>query len=154
VLGSSALVCLIAFLFNLLPENPLPGNVDGVSSAAPWLALLFDAGLTSLFGVQHSAMIRPCTPAPFRSNTRYRYLRDPIMTGVFIGIWVTPVMTTGRLLFAVGMSLYLFIGVYHEEKDLLRAFGDRYLSYMKSTGRFLPLPAKSATLDNVTERTR
>lgn len=60
------------------------------------------------------------------------------MTGVFIGIWFTPVMTLGNLLFALGMSTYIFIGVYYEESDLIKAFGSRYLGYMKSAGKFLP----------------
>lgn len=76
---------------------------------------------------------------PFKVSSLYRYVRHPIMTGVFIGIWITPVMTVGHLLFAMGMSLYILIGVYHEEKDLIQAFGDRYLGYIRSTGKFIPL---------------
>ena len=34
---------------------------------------------------------------------------------------------------------YILIGVAHEERDLIRAFGDRYLAYRTSTGRFLPV---------------
>lgn len=66
------------------------------------------------------------------------------MTGAFIGIWFTPVMTAGHLLFALGMSAYILIGVYHEEKDLVRTFGERYLRYRGRTGRFLPKPGTSA----------
>jgi protein-S-isoprenylcysteine O-methyltransferase Ste14 len=60
------------------------------------------------------------------------------MTGVFIGVWVTPSMTAGHLFFALGMSVYILIGVYHEEKDLIREFGDKYRRYIDSTGRFFP----------------
>jgi protein-S-isoprenylcysteine O-methyltransferase Ste14 len=60
------------------------------------------------------------------------------MTGAFIGIWATPVMTLGHLVFAIGMSVYILIGVYHEEKDLARAFGEKYKAYTESTGKFLP----------------
>lgn len=45
------------------------------------------------------------------------------MTGVFVGIWFTPVMTAQHLLFAVGMSACILTGVYHEERDLLLSFG-------------------------------
>jgi methanethiol S-methyltransferase len=78
------------------------------------------------------------TQLPFQVNGLYRYIRHPIMTGAFIGIWVTPVMTVGHLVFALGMSLYILIGVYHEEKDLIRAFGDKYRAYIRSTGKFIP----------------
>jgi protein-S-isoprenylcysteine O-methyltransferase Ste14 len=69
------------------------------------------------------------------------------MTGVFIGIWFTPVMTVGHLLLALGMSTYIIIGVYHEEKDLIHTFGDRYLRYIRSTGKFFPSLFKSGGID-------
>jgi len=81
---------------------------------------------------------RDYTPLPFKTAGLYRYVRHPIMTGVLIGIWVTPSMTTGHLIFALGMSLYILIGVYHEERDLIREFGATYRQYMQLTGRFLP----------------
>jgi protein-S-isoprenylcysteine O-methyltransferase Ste14 len=40
------------------------------------------------------------------------------------------------------MSAYILIGVYHEEQDLVRSFGDRYRRYVGSTGRFLPLVSR------------
>ncbi len=85
---------------------------------------------------------------PFQLSSLYKYVRHPIMTGVFIGIWFTPVMTTGHLLLSLGMSAYILIGVYHEEKDLINAFGDRYLNYIRSTARFFPLPGKSKNTIN------
>ena len=81
---------------------------------------------------------KPYTQLPFQANGLYRVIRHPIMTGAFIGIWITPVMTVGHLVFALGMSLYILIGVYHEEKDLIRAFGDKYRAYIRSTGKFIP----------------
>ena len=70
------------------------------------------------------------------------------MTGMFIGIWFTPVMTVGHLLLALGMSTYIIIGVYHEEKDLVHTFGERYLHYIRSTGKFFPSLIKSNRIDN------
>ncbi len=60
------------------------------------------------------------------------------MTGAIIGFRTTPVMSVGHLLFALGMSGYILIGVYHREKDLIRAFGDNYRAYIRSPGRFIP----------------
>ena len=57
-------------------------------------------------------------------------------------------MTVGHLLLALGMSTYIIIGVYHEEKDLIHAFGDRYLRYIRSTGNFLPSLVKNNRIDN------
>lgn len=82
---------------------------------------------------------KPYTQIPFKRHSLYRYIRHPIMTGVFFGIWSTPMMSVGHLVFALGMSAYILIGVAHEERDLTRTFGERYLAYRSSTGRFLPV---------------
>jgi len=104
-----------------------------------------------LFGLRQAWLYftgRPYTPLPFKTVALYRYIRHPIMTGAFIGIWVAPVLTAGHLLFAAGMSLYILIGVWHEERDLVRAFGESYRRYMRVTGRFLPaLAGKGGNAD-------
>ena len=226
--GSASLVALIAFLFNVMPENPLLRNIDAAGDTSNGMPLLINLGLIALFAVQHSVMARrsfkqrlarilppaaerstfmlgtavvvflmiglwqpmtatiwtfdhglaydtllgiglagwalvfyatflinhfdlfglrqvwlhfrdvPYTHVPFQLSSLYRYIRHPIMTGVFFGIWFTPVMTVGHLVFALGMSAYILIGVAYEERDLIRSFGERYLAYRASTGRFLP----------------
>ncbi len=109
-----------------------------------WAMVLYSTFLINhfdLFGLRQVWLYflgREYTHLPFKVSSLYKYVRHPIMTGVFIGIWVTPVMTVGHLVMALGMSVYVAIGVYHEEKDLIRVFGDRYLSYMKSTAKFFP----------------
>jgi protein-S-isoprenylcysteine O-methyltransferase Ste14 len=88
----------------------------------------------------------PYTQLPFQVNGLYKYIRHPIMTGALIGIWVTPVMSVGHLVFALGMSVYILIGVHHEEKDLIRAFSDKYRAYIRSTGKFIPERAQKDQL--------
>ncbi|MCP5413808.1 MAG: isoprenylcysteine carboxylmethyltransferase family protein [Chromatiaceae bacterium] len=85
----------------------------------------------------------PYTHVPFQLSSLYRYIRHPIMTGVFLGIWFTPEMTVGHLMFALGMSAYILIGVAYEERDLIKTFGERYLAYRADTGRFLPVIRRS-----------
>jgi protein-S-isoprenylcysteine O-methyltransferase Ste14 len=227
------LVALIAFVFNLLPENSVLPNIDAATDMPGGMALLINLGLITLFALQHSVMARqsfkqrlarilpqaaerstfmlgtavvvflmiglwqpmsapiwsveegmayyalmgiglagwalvfystflinhfdlfglrqvwlyyrdvPYTHLPFQLSSLYRYIRHPIMTGVFLGIWFSPVMTVGHLVFALGMSAYILIGVAYEERDLIRAFGERYLDYRASTGRFLPAIKRS-----------
>jgi methanethiol S-methyltransferase len=109
-----------------------------------WGLVLFSTFLINhfdLFGLRQAWLNlvgKKYTHLPFRTISLYKHVRHPIMTGAFIGIWFTPVMTVGHLLFATGMSVYILIGVYHEEKDLVRAFGDRYQHYISSTARFFP----------------
>lgn len=109
-----------------------------------WALVLYSTFIINhfdLFGLRQVWLYfrkRAYTPLPFKEKALYRFVRHPIMTGAFIGIWFTPVMTGGHLLFAAAMSIYILIGVYHEEKDLVHAFGDRYRAYMQRTGKFLP----------------
>jgi protein-S-isoprenylcysteine O-methyltransferase Ste14 len=72
----------------------------------------------------------------------YRYMRHPIQTGVLIGIWSQAVMSQGQLLLTVTMTIYVFIGLYFEEKDLVAHFGNRYRAYMEQVPRLFPRPGK------------
>jgi protein-S-isoprenylcysteine O-methyltransferase Ste14 len=43
------------------------------------------------------------------------------------------------------MSVYILIGVFHEEKDLVRHFGEVYQQYMRVSGRYLPVFSRKQT---------
>lgn len=81
---------------------------------------------------------RPLTWAPFRERWMYRFDRHPIMTGILIGMWVTPTMTLDHLLFAAGSTVYVLIGVHFEERSLLRQWGRRYEEYRERVGTIVP----------------
>tara|TARA_R110001592_G_scaffold58801_2_gene177994 strand:+ start:707 stop:1444 length:738 start_codon:yes stop_codon:yes gene_type:complete len=74
----------------------------------------------------------------FKTPGLYKFVRHPIQTGVLIGMWAVPVSTLSHLLFAGGMTLYIFIGLYFEEKDLQREFGETYKDYMARVKRLIP----------------
>lgn len=148
------MTALVTFTLCLTWQN-LPGNLWQVDDPffsyillgiglSGWGLVLFSTFLINhfdLFGLRQVWMFfvkREYTNLPFKTVGLYRYIRHPIMTGVFVGIWVTPSMTMGHLLFAVGMSVYILIGVFHEEKDLIKEFGEKYRKYIKDTGRFVP----------------
>lgn len=78
-------------------------------------------------------------PAPtFRTPALYRIVRHPMQLGVVILLVSTPVMTTGHLLFAASMIAYIFVGLYFEERSLLRTFGARYSAYQESVPMLIP----------------
>ena len=94
-----------------------------------------------LFGLQQVYQVlrqRPLTQAPFRERWMYRFDRHPIMTGILIGIWVTPTMTVDHLVFAIGFTLYIWIGVYFEERSLQRQWGPAYDKYRERVGTIVP----------------
>jgi protein-S-isoprenylcysteine O-methyltransferase Ste14 len=72
----------------------------------------------------------------------YRSMRHPIQTGVLIGMWSQAAMSQGQLLLTVTMTIYVFIGLYFEERDLVAQFGNRYRAYMNQVPRLFPRPGK------------
>ncbi len=117
--------------------------VLGVALAG-W-AYLFAASFAinhfELFGLQQvyqTVRGHPLTEAPFQERWMYRFDRHPVMTGVLIGLWVTPTMTLDHLLFAAGSTLYVWIGVSFEERSLQRQWGRRYEEYRERVGTIVP----------------
>jgi len=83
-------------------------------------------------------MNRPYTPIPFTKKLMYRYSRHPMMLGMLIGLWVVPVMSAAHLAMATFLTLYMIAGVYFEERDLIRNFGETYKNYKKEIAALIP----------------
>lgn len=81
----------------------------------------------------------PYTDLKFKVVSFYKYTRHPLYLGIFIGIWATPFMTVTHLVYALLLSGYILVGIYYEEKDLIKAFGKDYLKYMDLTPKLFPL---------------
>jgi protein-S-isoprenylcysteine O-methyltransferase Ste14 len=94
-----------------------------------------------LFGLRQTRAFgrgeRPPRPR-LQTPGLYRYVRHPLMTGLLVAFWATPRMTAGHLLFAAGMTAYVLVGLRFEERDLVRAFGDRYRTYRERVPMLLP----------------
>lgn len=78
------------------------------------------------------------TPIEFKMPTIYKYIRHPMYLGTLIAFWATPEMTAGHLLLSMGMTVYTFIGVSFEEKDLSSLYGSEYKQYMQTVGMLIP----------------
>ncbi len=148
--ATALVVFTLCFLWQPLPtvlwqaDNELTHYTLLAIGLSGWVLVLFSTFLINhfdLFGLRQAWLNligEKYTHLPFKIISLYKYVRYPIMTGAFIGIWATPVMTVGHLLFAIGMSVYILIGVYHEEKNLIRTFGSRYQHYIEATAKFFP----------------
>jgi protein-S-isoprenylcysteine O-methyltransferase Ste14 len=103
-----------------------------------------------LFGLRQAiASLTRRTPPETRFKTPllYRYVRHPLYAGLLLSFWSGPVMTAGRLVFALGLSAYILIGIAFEERDLLQQFGERYRQYREQVGMLIPharLPGRTA----------
>lgn len=115
-----------------------------VLSALGWGILLLATFLLNhfeLFGLQQAFNywrgVSPSAPA-FRTPVLYKYVRHPIYLGFVLAFWATPQMTQGHLLFAVGTTAYVFVGIFFEERDLVAHFGDEYRRYRQQVPMLLP----------------
>lgn len=108
----------------------------GIVFISTWLLNHFE-----LFGLAQTwRNWRGAVPAPPRMQTPlfYKVVRHPIYSGFFIAFWATPQMSAGHLLLAIGMTIYLFIGIHYEERDLVETFGKDYTDYRAKVGTILP----------------
>jgi methanethiol S-methyltransferase len=152
---SAALILLFAQWRPI--ATPVLWRVEGAAAIAlvavhwtGWGLLLASTFLLDhfeLFGLKQVFMRltgREPSPPVFRTPLFYRRVRHPIYLGILLAFWATPTMTAGHLLFAAGMSVYILIGIWFEERDLIALFGDRYRAYREQVGMLLPLPGRRA----------
>ncbi|MBF6331964.1 methyltransferase family protein [Nocardia transvalensis] len=68
----------------------------------------------------------------------YRLVRHPLMTGLLLCFWCASTLTVGRLLWAAGLTGYIFLGTVLEERDLGARFGAAYRAYAGKVPAFFP----------------
>ena len=115
-------------------------------SLAGWAILFISSFLIDhfdLFGLRQVTLYlrgRDYTPPRFVERSLYKKIRHPLMTGVLLGVWATPLMTLGHLVLAAGLTAYILVGVRFEERDLIKAHGEAYEAYRQRTRKFFPIP--------------
>src|SRR5260221_14186389 len=86
---------------------------------------------------------REYTSLPFRTPSLYSRIRHPLYVGWAIAFWATPTMTAGHLLFAAGMTAYMLIAIFFEERNLVEHFGSAYEAYRRRGPMFVPWRGRS-----------
>lgn len=118
-------------------------------SAVGWLMVPVCSYLTDhfeLFGlrqVYEYARDRSPLQGPFKQIALYKKVRHPMMLGFVVAMWATPLMTAGHLLFASLMRAYILVGIYFEERDLVKKHGAAYRQYQAEVPKLIPGFARS-----------
>lgn len=89
-------------------------------------------------------------PPRFVTTGLYRWVRHPLYTCGLVIIWLSPIMTWNLLALFLGLTGYVIIGIYYEERKLRREFGPAYDEYRRQVPALIPRipPRKNGTRNN------
>lgn len=150
VLFSSLSLLLMFWYWRPLPQTIWEVEATGISLILQWgfwlgwLILFLSTWMIdhfNLFGLRqvwNYMKGEVQSPPRFMEPGFYKFVRHPLMLGFLIAFWSIPHMTLGHLIFSAGMTLYIVVGVFFEEKSMKRRFGEEYKDYRKRVPKFFP----------------
>lgn len=145
----------LAIIFVIVFWQPLPGVVWQIENMGltvglwvlyglGWSYLLVATFVTNHFELMGLRQIyfyfrnEPYSSVSFTKKFMYRYSRHPMMLGLLVGMWCVPIMSISQFVMASLLTLYVFVGIFFEERDLVREFGDSYEKYKKEVAALIP----------------
>jgi protein-S-isoprenylcysteine O-methyltransferase Ste14 len=154
ILISSILLAAVFWLWKPIPtvvfdlRGSFPGTVLWILYGLGWMI-----GIISTFQINHFELFGLSQAIDYLKGKQsrsdhfvtpffYQIVRHPIYLGWLMIHWITPYMTIGRMLFASFISVYIFIAIYFEERDLIDEFGEKYKAYRRSTPKVFPVLIK------------
>jgi protein-S-isoprenylcysteine O-methyltransferase Ste14 len=165
VLVASAQLSLLVWQWHAVPETVWA--VTGPARFALWavhgvgfVLVVYSTFLTNhfdLFGLRQTwryARGADYTPVPFVEKSLYRVVRHPMMLGMILWLWATPVMSIGHLVLASGLTAYIVIGIALEERGLSRAIGAQYDDYRRRVPALVPFVRRASAAATATPSSR
>ena len=131
-------------------DNPIARTILTAIQLSGWGLVVASSFLINhfeLFGLQqvYCHFVGKPEPSPrFTDRSLYKIVRHPLQLGVLVGIWVTATMTMSHLMLSVAMTLYVFVGLYFEEKDLVTMLGPDYEDYQRRVRMIVPIPKRTS----------
>lgn len=150
VLASTLVLALLMYAWQPIDgviwqvETPLAASLLWGVFGIGWVLVLLSTFLTDhfdLFGLRQTwlhLVKKTYTPVNFTESLLYQWIRHPMMLGLLLAFWAIPVMTAGHLVFSLGMTVYILMGIHFEEKGLAASIGADYTEYQKRTARIIP----------------
>jgi protein-S-isoprenylcysteine O-methyltransferase Ste14 len=160
-------ICALSLLiwqWRPLPEpiwdvkNPIIRTILNIIQICGWLTVLLatiQVGHWKIFGV--TQVLDYVRDKPYTRRTRvhlspqffavgwpisasglWYFARHPDFFGFITAFWVTPTMTYGHLIFAVGLTTYIMVGIYFLENNLTELYGSSYAAYVRVRSKIIP----------------
>jgi protein-S-isoprenylcysteine O-methyltransferase Ste14 len=154
VLLSSILLGLLCWKWQAIPavvwdvSSPVFKTLLLALFALGWVILLLSTYMINhfdLFGLRQVYLrLRGLDyiPLTFTERALYKFVRHPIYLGFVIAFWATPHMSVGHLVFSVATTGYIFVGIFFEERDLMKYHAVEYGAYRARVPMLLPTGAK------------
>ena len=129
--------------------NHLQNDANFINFVMPyylsWLIAIAGIVITCIAAATLGALeligLREESPtSEFREPILHRYVRHPIYLGNILLYFAVPIMTWDRLLLAVGLTVYILIGIQFEERGLVAKIGQPYRDYQRRVPMLLPWP--------------
>jgi methanethiol S-methyltransferase len=154
VLVSSLLLALICWKWQAIPAVVWQVSSPAVNAlllalfALGWLILLLSTFMINhfdLFGLRQVYLRMRAveyTALNFKQWGFYKFVRHPIMLGFVIAFWATPHMSLGHLVFSIATTGYILVGIFFEERDLMKYHSAEYGAYRARVPMLFPTGAK------------
>ena len=75
---------------------------------------------------------------PVSDKGLWNFARHPDFFGFCTAFWVTPTMTVGHLVFAIGLTIYIMFGIFFLETNLSQLYGGWYDQYVQIRSKIIP----------------
>jgi len=138
-------------------QNPIISNIIYGIYALGWLIVFLSTFMINhfdLFGLRQVYLYwrgQEYKDLGFRITGFYKYTRHPIMFGFVIVFWAAPLMTISHLVFAIGTTIYVLVGIKLEEVDMISFYGNLYQEYRQQVSILIPLPRIKLTEQKIQE---
>lgn len=136
------LVLLMTLPSEIVYRIPTPWNYLMIAGQIFFASCLFAAFFQ--FGILYFIGLRQLVEVPGKrelvTSGLYGYVRHPFYTFFLLFLWLTPTVTIHLLIVYFALTVYIHIGIFFEERKLLRDFGEQYAEYRAATPMLFPLP--------------
>ncbi len=129
-------------------SNPAGRSLLWAGFALGWVLVIVSTFLINhfeLFGLKQvwlNFKKREYTWDSFVTPGLYKYTRHPMYLGFIFAFWSTPTMTVSHMFFALATTVYIFVAVRLEERNLGEFLGEDYYEYKRQVPMIFPLGRK------------